>query len=442
MPLRERTCCIITFGCQMNVYDSTRMESMLSQMGYECVDNPQNASLVIVNTCSVREKAQHKLFSLLGRLRKLKRNGTVLGVAGCVAQQEGMRLLERMEHVDFLLGTAQIERLPEALEEVGRGRRVAFTSLKPMPVTRPSVPCPRVGVRAMLTVMTGCNNFCSYCVVPYVRGRERSRPAPEILAEASALVEAGAKEIMLLGQNVDSYRDPSSGLEFAGLLREVARLPGLVRVSFTTNHPRDFTEAIAQVIATEPTVVRYVHMPAQAGSDRVLAVMRRGYTRAQYLEKVRMLREIAGDVALGGDMIVGFPGETQEDFTQSLSLLEEVRYDLLYSFAYSDRPFTRASRMSGKLPTDVKLRRLGQLQALQREISRQLHQALVGTRARVLVEGPAKKGQGLMAGHDECGRVVNFPGEEGLVGQVVEVEITEGRENSLVGRIVDPAREG
>jgi tRNA-2-methylthio-N6-dimethylallyladenosine synthase len=352
--------------------------------GFVAAEVPEDADLVIINTCSVRERAEHKVYSYLGALRDLKerRPGLLIGVGGCVAQQEGRRLLERVPYLDLVFGTAALERVPELIEQARRGRRVALTpaQAEPAPAARPAAqPLPLApGPRALVTVMTGCDNYCSYCVVPYVRGRERSRPAAAVVEEVAALVEAGAREVTLLGQNVNSYADPGGGpggVDFAGLLERVAAVDGLWRVRFTTSHPKDLSPRLMEAMAGLDKVMEQLHLPAQSGSDRVLKAMNRGYDRAQYLARVAELRRLVPGLSLGGDVIVGFPGESEEEFAQSLSLLDEVGYDFLFSFIYSDRPFTRASRLAGKHPQEEKSRRLQILQERQREISQARHRS-------------------------------------------------------------------
>lgn len=429
---------IATFGCQMNAYDSKRMAGMLAEMGYAPVQGPDAADLIVLNTCSVRRLAEEKVYSYVGELKRLKREKPwlIIGVGGCVAQQEGDKLLKRLPHLDFVFGPDAVTSLPELVTEAIQGKRQALTRLGPPAGPGRIIVPAEPGLRAMVTVMTGCDNFCSYCVVPYVRGRERSRPAGEILREVAALVEAGVREITLLGQNVNSYHDPDSGLDFAGLLGRVNDVEGLWRIRFTTSHPKDLGQGLIEAMAGLDKVMEQMHLPAQSGSNRMLGAMNRGYTRERYLEQVCRLREKVPQVALGSDIIVGFPGESEEDFEQSLSLLREVRYDFLYSFKYSDRPFTKASRIEDKLDEETKSARLVELQALQREIGLQEHQDQAGRVEELLVEGPAKHGRGLMSGRSRAGRVVNFSGPPELAGSLVMVRITQGRENSLAGELL------
>ncbi|MFH1059025.1 MAG: tRNA (N6-isopentenyl adenosine(37)-C2)-methylthiotransferase MiaB [Pseudomonadota bacterium] len=435
---------ITTFGCQMNEYDSARMLAMLNGQGWREADGVEDADLILINTCSVRELAEHKVHSLVGSLRELKaqRPGLMIAVGGCVAQQEGQRLLKKNPHLDLVFGTGVIERLPELVAQAAQGRRTALTELQTAPFAAPAAPivlAAKPGLKAMVTVMRGCDNFCSYCVVPYVRGREASRPAAEVVDEVAALAAAGVREVTLLGQNVNSYRDPEGGLGFAGLLGRVAEVADIWRVRFTTSHPKDLSPELIQAIAGIDKVMEQLHLPAQSGSDRVLKAMHRGYTRAQYLERVAELRALAPDIALGGDIIVGFPGETEAEFAESLELLDQAQYDFLYSFKYSDRPFTKAGRMAGKLPAAVKAQRLERLQDRQKQISLALHRAQVGKLEEVLVEGPAKKGAGMLTGRSRAGRAVNFPGSPELTGSLVRVRISEGLVNSLRGRLEPPA---
>ncbi len=429
---------ITTFGCQMNEYDSGRLAGMLADLGYQPADQPQEADLILLNTCSVRQRAEHKVYSYVGALKELKqrRPGLIIGVGGCVAQQEGQRLLDQIPHLDLVFGTGALERLPELLQEAKEGRRRALTDLAPTPGPRPLHAAPRPGLKALVTVMEGCDNYCSYCVVPHVRGRERSRPALEVVAEVAALTAAGTREITLLGQNVNSYRDPQEGLDFPGLLERLCGVPDLWRIFFTTSHPKDLSPRLMEAMAGLDKVMEKLHLPAQSGSDRILKAMGRGYTRAQYLEQVAALRRLVPAVALGGDIIVGFPGETEDDFVQSLELLELAGYDFLFSFKYSDRPFTRASRLGGKHSEEVKSQRLARLQARQQELCLALHRSLVGSVEEVLVEGPAKKGAGYLSGRSRAGRMVNFPGPPELIGSLVKVRVSEGLINSLKGRLL------
>ena len=432
---------ITTFGCQMNEYDSARMLGILSELGYAPAESPETADLVLLNTCSVREKAQHKVYSFVGALREVKRQrpGMIIGVGGCVAQQEGRQLLKDIPYLDLVFGTGALERLPELIAEAASGRRVACTDLDPGPLAPRRVALANPGLKAMVTVMQGCDNFCAYCVVPHVRGREKSRAAAQVVEEVAALAKAGVREVTLLGQNVNSYRDPEGGADFADLLEMVAGVPELWRVRFTTSHPKDLSPRLIEALAGIDKVMDQLHLPAQSGSDRILKAMRRGYTRARYLALVKDLRRRAPDLALGGDIIVGFPGETEADFQASLELIEAAGYDFLFSFKYSDRPFTKAIDLPGKIAEAEKSRRLARLQERQREISLALHRAQVGKLEEVLVEGPAKRGTGLMTGRTRANRAVNFPVPPELAGRLVMVRVEQGLVNSLRGKLVEPA---
>lgn len=427
---------IITFGCQMNVYDSDRMAGLLAPLGYSEVSDPATADLILLNTCSVRQNAEHKVYSYMGRLaaQKKRNPGLLIGIGGCLAQQEGKRLLRDLPHLDLVFGTGVLDRLPELVADAAQGKRRACLDLKGALPTAGAVTPAKVGLKAQLTIMRGCDNFCAYCVVPHTRGREHSRPATEVAGEAAALVEAGAREITLLGQNVNSYQGPE-GLDFAGLLEMVAQTPGLKRLRFVTSHPKDLSLRLIRAMTDIPQVMEQIHFPAQSGSNRILKAMNRGYTREQYLEKVALVRETAQGVALGGDIIVGFPGESEQDFSDTLSLLDQVRYDFLFSFKYSDRPNTRALKMGGKLDEEVKARRLDQVIEMQRRIIEEINLEQAGQEVEVLVEGEAKRGHGFLCGRSRAGRLVEFAGKPELQGELVKVRMGVGGVNTLMGRI-------
>jgi len=437
-PQADKRVLITTFGCQMNEYDSSRMAGLLATLGYAATGEAEQADLILLNTCSVREHAAHKVYSYMGALKPLKerRPSLIIGVGGCLAQQEGQRLLDSIPHLDLVFGTDAIEKLPDLIEEALKGKRRSLTP-RPQKAEIPALrPYSTPGLKAMVTVMQGCDNFCSYCVVPFVRGRERSRPACEVLEEVAALTEAGMREVTLLGQNVNSYKDPAGGLDFPGLLAKVASAPDLWRVRFTTSHPKDLSPRLVEVMASEEKVMEQLHLPVQSGSDRVLKAMRRGYSRAQYVAKVADIRSRIPGIALGTDIIVGFPGESDDDFAASLSLLDEVGYDFLFSFKYSDRPHTKALKLGGKLADDVKAARLEALQSRQRDLSLASHQKMAGQTVEVLVEGPAKKGQGQLTGRCRSGQAVNFAGPLRLRGSLVQVLVSEGLVHSLKGRLI------
>jgi tRNA-2-methylthio-N6-dimethylallyladenosine synthase len=426
---------IETFGCQMNVHDSEKVQGVLMARGMTPVANHDEADLVLYNTCSIREKAAQKVFSRLGAFRKGRNGaGKVLGVLGCVAQQEGERFFERAPQVSLVCGSASYSKLPELLDELETGnRRVTGLSLDTdecfeTEMTRRDNP-----FRAYLTIIEGCNQRCSFCVVPMTRGPERSRPSDKILAEARRLGNKGYTEIQLLGQIVNAWHDPSPARwSFAELLSRLAELPGIRRVRFTTSHPRYFTADIVQAIDANHALCDQIHLPVQSGSTAVLARMLRGYTREEYLEKIHCIRQARRAISLSTDIIVGFCGETREDFEQTLSLLKEVEYDQVFSFKYSERPNTLAEGSGDVIPEEEKGRRLTELQELQRQIQLRRNQPLVGESFEVLVEGyQARLGQAV--GRSTTNRVINFPGSPQDVGRYLTVKVTSAGPNSLVG---------
>lgn len=430
---------IRTFGCQMNRYDSERLVEILGEEQFEVVDDYLQADLIFINTCSVRDKAEQKAFSYLGRLKSLKsrRPDYVVALGGCVAQQHGEDLLRRFSHLDLVVGTHGISRVPAMLTRFETtGERQAFVDFgyefgdEQEGRVRPWRP----EVSAYVTIMRGCDNFCTYCIVPMVRGRERSRPSDEIIREVESLVKCRVREVTLLGQNVNSYGQGVQGeLDFARLLLRVAEVEGLLRIRFTTSHPKDLSPSLMRCFADLEPLCPHIHLPVQSGSNRILKRMKRGYTREHYLKLVQELRKIREDVAVSSDMIVGFPGEKEEDFQQSLDLLEEVRFDSLFSFKYSDRPQTAASRLDGKVEEEVKLRRLQAVHNLQEHITLKKNEAQVGQTARVLVEGPSQVGGSQLSGRTPQNRVVNFQGPSQLVGEEIPVMITTAHANSLEG---------
>ncbi len=438
-PTFGRTFYIETFGCQMNVHDSEKVAGVLMGRGLTAVDDPEQADIILYNTCSIREKAAQKVFSRLGAFKKHK-GDKLIGVLGCVAQQEGERFFERAPQVGLVCGSASYSRLPELLDQLRAGnRRVTGLDLDTdecfeTELTRRDNP-----YRAYLTIIEGCDKACSYCVVPTTRGPERSRPADRLLAECRRLVDDGYSEIQLLGQTVNSWRDPSPlALSFADLLASVAEIPGVRRVRFTTSHPRDFTPDIVEAIDAHPALCDHVHLPVQCGSNAVLARMRRTYTREEYLEKIECIRGAQREISISTDMITGFCGETEADFQQTLALLDEVEYDQVFSFKYSPRPKTPAGDWNDDVPEEEKGRRLTELQERQRQIQLRRNQALVGREFEVLVEGYQPK-LGQAVGRTTSNRVVNFPGETGWNGRYLNVRVTAGGPNSLVGESLSPA---
>jgi len=440
---------IETFGCQMNVHDSEKAGYLLSSIGYEAGSSPEESDLVILNTCSVREKAAQKVFArireLNARSKKSFGQRKIFGVMGCVAQAEAEQIFEKAPPVRIVLGPRSISKLPELVDQINKGFPRAidvrrdqdpdFLQLDPLHRNSPYL--------AYITIIEGCNKFCTYCIVPFTRGRERSRPAASVLAEAISLAKAGYKEVHLLGQNVNSYRDELTygrqnkpGEHFAALLRTVAIRSGLPRIKFTTSFPRDFCDAIVDVMDEFDNLCNWVHLPVQSGSNRILKLMKRYYTVEEYLRKVERIKRSKRDIALTGDIIVGFPGESDEDFKQTLALVKEVEYDGLYMFKYSPRPYTKAAMMPDDVSPEVKSERFAALEQVQTEVQKKRYQRYLGRTLEVLVEGRAAKGQGQLTGHSTCHRVVNFYGEESLIGSLIDVKITELHRNSLFGEMV------
>jgi tRNA-2-methylthio-N6-dimethylallyladenosine synthase len=431
---------IETMGCQMNVHDSELMAAMLEEDGWRPARSRSEADLIILNTCSIREKAEQKVYSALGRLAALKRRRPELVIAagGCVAQQAGESLLAHTPHLDLVFGTHQVANLTELLAEVERGRRPCELALgyQFAEVERPS------GVKTFVSIMQGCDNFCAYCIVPYVRGREVSRPQEAVVREVRGLVARGVREVTLLGQNVNSYGKRMAGEGeaggFVGLLRALAGIPGLERLRFTTSHPRDLSAELAALFGRLGVLCEHIHLPVQSGSTRVLAMMRRGYSRRDYLERVAWLRRCP-EIAITTDLIVGFPGETEDDFAATLDLVREVGFEGSFSFKYSDRPGTLASRLPGKLTEAVKAERLERLLTLQEEITQGKNRLLAGSVQEVLVEGRSKRGATL-TGRTRCHRIVHFAGPPSLIGGLVRVRVEAAYSHSLKGRLIEEPR--
>jgi tRNA-2-methylthio-N6-dimethylallyladenosine synthase len=432
-----------TYGCQMNQYDSDRIVQTLAREGYEQTERLDTADLILLNTCSVRDKAEQKVYSALGSWKELKesRPGVILGVGGCVAQQEGDRLLRRVPHLDLVFGTHNIHKLPEMIEQVtAHQQRPVETAFYRDPgyMEDPLGTALVHGTKAYVTIMQGCNKVCSFCIVPHVRGRELSRPSEKIIAEVEALAEQGVLEIMLLGQNVNSYGKLTPGeLSFSGLLRRINAIDGLARIRFTTSHPQDLSDELIAAFADLEKLCEHLHLPVQSGSDSVLARMRRGYTRAEYLERIRRLRERCPEVALSSDIIVGFPGETEAEFAQTLELLEELEYDEIFSFTYSPRPQTVSAKLyEDDIPQELKKERLTRVQAAQRELALSKNRRCIGNIEEILVEGPSRLKNGQLMGRTRSNRIVNVLGGETLRGSLVSARITGATANSLIGELL------
>ena len=431
-----------TFGCQMNEYDSARMADVLqAALGLVATDDPATADLLLMNTCSVREKAEDKVYSLLGEWRSLKqaRPKVLIGVAGCVASQEGEAIVARAPFVDLVFGPQTLHRLPEMIAAVKRTGRPAIDVSFPEIEKFDHLPAPRAGgATAFVSIMEGCSKYCSFCVVPYTRGDEVSRPFASVIEEIERLVAQGVVEITLLGQNVNAYAGPMADgaiVDLATLIHHVAAVRGIERIRFTTSHPIDFTDSLIEAYASIPQLANHLHLPVQSGSDRVLALMKRGYTTLEFKDKVRRLRAVRPDIAISSDFIIGFPGETERDFAATLKFVRDVGFDQSFSFLYSRRPGTPAASLPDDVPQEEKRQRLARLQAQLDSQAHAISETMVGSVQRVLVERPAKKNAQELAGRTENNRWVNFAGPHELMGRFVDVTVTTALRNSLRGRI-------
>ena len=437
---------IKTFGCQMNENDTEKMYILLSDE-YEPTLNPEEADLILINTCSVREKPQHKVYSEAGRYKHLKKKKPelIIGITGCVAQQEGENIIKRLPYVDLVLGTQGFYFIKEALKTFTKTKKpVVFTELKsdfkpPLILEEKNFISSDKKITAFVTIMQGCDNFCSYCIVPYVRGRETSRPPEDILKEVEELVKKGVREVTLLGQNVNSYGLKEKGYpNFAELLNMVSQIEGLWRIRFTTSHPKDLSDRLIKVMAENPKVCHHIHLPLQAGSNKVLKRMNRKYTKEEYLEKVKKLRDAIPDIALTTDIIVGFPGEEKEDFEETLEMLEKVRYHEIFSFKYSERPFTVAQKFNDKIPEEEKEKRLKKVHEVQARITKEIYNSYVGKEVEVLVEGFSAKSKELLMGRTTTNVIVNFKAPRlDLKGALVRVLIEEAGKHSLKGKYLE-----
>ncbi|QII99587.1 tRNA (N6-isopentenyl adenosine(37)-C2)-methylthiotransferase MiaB [Stutzerimonas balearica] len=430
---------IETHGCQMNEYDSSRMADLLGEhQAMEITENPADADVILLNTCSIREKAQEKVFSQLGRWRELKQENPqlVIGVGGCVASQEGAAIRDRAPYVDVVFGPQTLHRLPEMIDAARSTRTPQVDISFPEIEKFDRLPEPRVdGPSAFVSVMEGCSKYCTFCVVPYTRGEEVSRPLPDVLGEILHLAENGVKEVTLLGQNVNGYRH--DGSDFADLLHAVAAIEGIERIRYTTSHPLEFSDAVIQAHAEIPQLVKYLHLPVQSGSDRVLAAMKRNHTALEYKSRIRKLKAAVPDILISSDFIVGFPGETEKDFEQTMKLIEDVGFDFSYSFVYSARPGTPAADLNDDTPEEVKKQRLAVLQHRLNEQGFENSRRMVGTTQRILVTDYSKKDPGMLQGRTEHNRIVNFRCDNPrLIGQFVEVHIDDALPHSLRGSLL------
>jgi tRNA-2-methylthio-N6-dimethylallyladenosine synthase len=436
----EKRVYIETYGCQMNEHDSERILRILEGCDYSETKEVREADFILINTCSVREKPEHKVYSALGRFKELKEEkGTIIGVAGCVAQQEGDKFLNRVPYLDMVIGTHAIPMLPQLLQKMEvSGERVCETSFgqngEYLKAILPQKPPAIGGMKSYVTIMQGCDHFCSFCIVPYVRGREQSRPGREIIEEIEHLAEMGVKEVCLLGQNVNGYGKGLEGeLSFSELLERINEIGGIERIRFTTSHPKDLSEELIQAFSKLKKLCEHIHLPFQSGSDKILKAMHRGYTKESYLEKIGQLREICPSIAVTADAIVGFPGEEEEDFNETLDLMKSVQFDDLFSFKYSPRKRTRAAQFEDRVEEKIKQDRLTILQGIQKEITLQKNQALVGCVEEILIEGRSKQSDRDVTGRTRSNKIVNFEGGLGLTGELVPVRITKAYPHSLRG---------
>jgi tRNA-2-methylthio-N6-dimethylallyladenosine synthase len=434
---------IKTHGCQMNEYDSDKMADVLAAShGLELTDSEADADVILVNTCSIREKAQEKVFSQLGRWKKLKADGrkVVIGVGGCVASQEGDAIIKRAPFVDMVFGPQTLHRLPEMIDAVrATGKPKVDISFPEIEKFDSLPPAGAKGPSAFVSIMEGCSKYCTFCVVPYTRGEEVSRPLDDVVAECEGLAAQGVKEINLLGQNVNSFDgvlDDGGRADLALLIHYVAAIDGIERIRFTTSHPVEFSSSLIEAFGEVPKLANYVHLPVQSGSDRVLAMMKRGHTVLEYKQKIRRLREQRPDISLSSDFIVGFPGETERDFEATMKLIADINFDQSFSFIYSPRPGTPAASLPDDTPMEVKKERLARLQALINKQALEISRAMVGGEQRILVEGISKRDAQQLKGRTENNRVVNFDGNPRLIGQFVDVVITEALNNSLRARVI------
>ena len=434
---------IKTWGCQMNEYDSSKMADLLrSTHGLELTEVPEEADVLLLNTCSIREKAQEKVFHQLGRWKELKKNNPnlLIGVGGCVASQEGEHIRTRAPYVDIVFGPQTLHRLPEMINQIRGGKSSVVDISFPEIEKFDCLPEPRAeGPTAFVSIMEGCNKYCTYCVVPYTRGEEVSRPVDDILFEIAQLAAQGVREVNLLGQNVNAYRGPTFDGEictFAELLRLVAAIDGIDRLRFTTSHPIEFTDDIIDVYRDTPELVSFLHLPVQSGSDRILTMMKRGHTALEYKSIIRKLKAVRPNIQISSDFIVGFPGETNEDFEQTMNLIAQVNFDMSFSFIYSARPGTPAADYPDDVTEDEKKQRLYLLQQRINNQAAQFSRAMLGTEQRVLVEGPSKKDIMELTGRTETNRIVNFQGTPEMIGKFVDIKITDVFTNSLRGEVV------
>ncbi len=444
--MRNKYLYIQTFGCQMNVHDSEQMAALLADSGYKTTDNVKLADLIVLNTCSIREKAAQKVYSELGRLGKLKIQNPelIIGVGGCLAQHLGSRFHKRVPHLDFVFGTHNIHLLPEMVTAVSKKREkitlINFhKALHSIGIYAPPVNGQLI---AFVTIMQGCNNYCAYCVVPYLRGPEMSRPPGEIIEEIKNLADQGIKEVTLLGQNVNSYgKNLEKGINFSALIKKIGKVSGIERIRFTTSHPRDLSEELINCFTEEEKLCEHIHLPVQSGSNRLLALMNRGYSVEDYLKNVDRLRQVCPQISITSDIIVGFPGETQNDYQETIDMMEKIRFDSTFSFKYSERKGTAAEKLEGKIADCEKQRRLKFLQNIQDKHTLEKNTQLEGSRQKILIEGKSKNSENDLMGRTSSWKIVNFKGETELIGKMMDVTITKAYLHSLRGKLIEEVGE-
>lgn len=440
--MKDKYLYIQTFGCQMNVHDSEQMAALLAGSGYKTTANVKLADLILLNTCSIREKAAQKVYSELGRLGLLKEQKPelIIGVGGCLAQHLGNSFHKRVGHLDFVFGTQNIHRLPEMVAAVSRKKEKItqidfYKTANSIGIYAPPV---NGALSAFVTIMQGCNNFCAYCVVPYLRGPEMSRNAEEIIEEVKKLAGQGIKEVTLLGQNVNSYgKTFKDGLNFTALIKKIGKVSGIERIRFTTSHPRDLSAELINCFAEEKKLCEHIHLPVQSGSNKLLAAMNRGYSIENYLKKVDSLRSVCPQISITSDIIVGFPGETENDYQETIDMMEKIRFDSSFSFKYSERKGTAAEKLEGQISECEKQRRLKFLQALQDKHTQEANNRLEGSRQKLLIEGKSKNSENDLMGRTSSWKIVNFKGEQELIGELLDVKITKAYLHSLRGKLIE-----
>jgi tRNA-2-methylthio-N6-dimethylallyladenosine synthase len=442
MKMKNKLLYIQTFGCQMNVHDSEQMAALLAGVGYKITNNMRLADLILLNTCSIREKAAQKVYSELGRIGLLKERNPelIIGVGGCLAQHLGSKFHKRVRHLDFVFGTHNIHRLPEMIADVRKKKeKITEIDFYKLPNSIGIYAPPVNGaLSAFVTIMQGCNNFCAYCVVPYLRGPEMSRPSGEIVEEIEKLASQGIKEVILLGQNVNSYgKNLEKSASFTTLIKKIGQVSGIERIRFTTSHPRDLSEELINCFAEEEKLCEHIHLPVQSGSNRILALMNRGYSVEDYMRKIDRLRQVCPQISITSDIIVGFPGETENDYQETIDMMEKIRFDSTFSFKYSERKGTAAQKLEGKINEGEKQRRLKFLQDLQNKHTQGKNTQLEGSRQELLIEGKSKNSENDLMGRTSSWKIVNFKGNQEIIGKLIDVKITKSYLHSMRGKLIE-----